>query len=69
MALSCAGGDIRQNFFTERVVTYWNCLPRAMLESPSREVFKRHWMWSWGTWFRDPGNAGCMIRLDGLPTR
>lgn len=32
--------EIGKNFFIERVVKYWNRLPRAVVESPSPEVLK-----------------------------
>lgn len=37
-----AGLDIRENIFTEVVVRHWNRLLKAVMESPSLKVFKRH---------------------------
>jgi len=32
--------DIRKTFFTQRVVTHWNRLPREGVDAPSLEAFK-----------------------------
>ncbi|KFW75361.1 hypothetical protein N336_10276, partial [Phalacrocorax carbo] len=34
--------DIRKHFFTERVVTHWNRLPKEVIDAPSLSVYKRH---------------------------
>lgn len=35
--------DIRIKFFTERVVKYWNRVPRDVIMAPSLLLFKKHW--------------------------
>jgi len=32
--------DIRTKFFTRRVVTHWNRLPKEVVDAPSLEAFK-----------------------------
>ena len=32
--------DIRRKFFTQRVVTHWNRLPKKVVDAPSLEAFK-----------------------------
>ena len=32
--------DIRKTFFTQRVVTHWNRLPKETVDAPSLEAFK-----------------------------
>lgn len=35
--------DMSKKFFTEKVVGYWNGLPKKVMKSLSLEVFKKDW--------------------------
>jgi len=42
--------DIRRKFFTQRVVSHWNRLPKEAVDAPSLEAFKARLMWLWAAW-------------------
>lgn len=52
---------VKKNLFSERVVRYWNRLPRKVADSPSLEMFKERLdvtlkekgQWAWWQGFDD----------------
>ena len=42
--------DIMRKFFTQRVVTHWNRLPKEAVDAPSLEAFKAR-LRLWAAWY------------------
>ena len=48
--------DIRRKFFTQRVVTHWNRLPKEVVDAPSLETFKTRRDVTLGSLVGDPAH-------------
>ena len=42
--------DFRMKFFTQRVVTHWNRLPKEAVDALLLEHLRPGWMWLWAAW-------------------
>jgi len=59
--------DIRKKFFTKRVVTHWNRLPKEVVDAPSLEAFKARLDVALGSlvWWLETLHIAGGLKLDG----
>jgi len=60
--------DIRRKFFTQRVVTHWNRLPKEAVDAPSPVAFKARLDVALGSlvWWLDALHIAGGLKLDDL---
>ena len=60
--------DIRKKFFTQRVVTHWNRLPKEVVDAPSLEAFKARLDVALGSlvWWLATLHVAVGLKLDDL---
>ena len=59
--------DIRNKFYTQRVVTHWNRLPKEVVDAPSLEAFKARLDVALGSlvWWLVTLHIAGVLKLDG----